>query len=210
LRFPKKYFQKNLANKKADFKVKIINVYQREIQESNNDFAQSMGFESMTKLNKKLEENIKKDKENKEEQRWEREIIEYIIQKSKLEDLPEKLIHNETHKMIHELEHNIQSQGMDMPGYLKSIKKNKDDLRKDFEPQAKERVNAALVLRQISKEEKIIIKDEEINKYINKQKEIYKDNKEALKNLNDNNYRIHIMNILANKKVINFVKSKVT
>ncbi len=209
LRFPKKYFQKNLANKKADFKVKIINVYQREIQESNNDFAQSMGFESMTKLNKKLGENIKKDKENKEEQRWEREIIEYIIQKSKLEDLPEKLIHNETHKMLHELEHSIQQQGMDMAGYLKSIKKTKENLEKDFKPQARERIKAALVLRQISQEEKIKVTDKEIDEYLQKQKEMYKDNKEALKNLNNPNYRLHILNILANKKVIEFIKSKI-
>ena len=210
LKFPDKYFKKYLAGKKADFKVKIINVYKREIPESNDGFAKSMGFESMAKLNKQLEDNIKKDKINKEEQRWEREIIEYVVKKSEIENLPETLINNETHKMIHELEHNIQSQGMDMSGYLKSIKKNKDDLKKDFKPQAKERVNAALILRQISKEENIIIKNKEIDEYINKQKEIHKDNKEALKNLNNSNYRIHIMNILANKKVINFIKSKVT
>ena len=210
LKFPDKYFKKELAGKKADFKIKIINVYKREIPKTNDNFAKNMGFENINKLKEQIENNIKKDKTNKEEQRWEREVIEYVVKKSEIENLPETLINNEAHKMIHELEHNIQNQGMDMPGYLKSIKKNKDDLRKDFEPQAKERVNAALVLRQISKEENIIIKDEEINEYINKQKEIYKDNKEALKNLNDNNYRIHIMNILANKKVINFIKSKVT
>ncbi len=210
LKFPDKYFKKELAGKKADFKIKIINVYKREIPKTNDNFAKNMGFENINKLKEQIENNIKKDKTNKEEQRWEREVIEYVVKKSEIENLPETLINNEAHKMIHELEHNIQNQGMDMPGYLKSIKKNKDDLRKDFEPQAKERVNAALVLRQISKEENIIIKDEEINEYINKQKEIYKDNKEALKKLNDNNYRIHIMNILANKKVINFIKSKVT
>ncbi len=210
LKFPNKYFKKNLAGKKADFKVKIINVYNREIPEANDHFAKTMGFENINKLNKQLEDNIKKDKVGKEEQRWEREIIKYIVKKSNLEDLPETLIHNEIHKMIHELEYNIQHQGMDMAGYLKSIKKTKEDLENDFKPQAKERVKAALILRQISQEEDIRIKDKEIDEYINKQKEIYKENKEALKNLTDSNYRIHIINILTNKKVINFIKSKVT
>jgi len=209
LKFPDKYFQKTLAGKKADFKVKIINVYQREIPESNDAFAKGMGFEGMDKLNKQLEKNIKKDKENKEQQRWEKEMIESIVKKSKVDDLPESLIHNETHKMIHELEHSIQHQGMDMAGYLKSIKKTKADLEKDFKPQAEQRIKAALVLRQISQEENIKIDDKEIDEYISKEKEMYKDNKEALKNLNDPNYRIHIMNILANKKVIEFIKSKI-
>ena len=134
--------------------------------------------------------------------------IEYIVQKSKINDLPNTLIHNETHKMIHELEHSIQQQGMDMAGYLKSIKKTKEDLEKDFKPQARERIKAALILRQISQEEKIKVTDKEIDEYLQKQKEMYKDNKEALKNLNNSNYRLHILNILANKKVIEFFGSK--
>jgi len=209
LKFPDKYFNKDLAGKKADFKVKIINVYKREISEINDELAKQMGFESLEKLEKQLEENIKTDKKGKEEQRWEREVIEHIVKKSKVDELPESLIHNETHKMIHELEGNIQQQGMDMAGYLKSIKKTKEDLEKDFKPQAKERIKAALVLRQISQEEKIDIDDKEVKEYIDKQKEIYKDNKEAMKNLEDEGYKIHVMNILANKKVVDFIKSKI-
>ncbi len=123
LKFPDKYFKKELAGKKADFKIKIINVYKREIPKTNDNFAKNMGFENINKLKEQIENNIKKDKTNKEEQRWEREVIEYVVKKSEIENLPETLINNEAHKMIHELEHNIQNQGMDMPGYLKSIKK---------------------------------------------------------------------------------------
>ena len=56
--------KKNLAGKKADFKIKIINVYKREIPKTNDNFAKNMGFENINKLKEQIENNIKKDKTN--------------------------------------------------------------------------------------------------------------------------------------------------
>ena len=55
------------------------------------------------------------------------------------------LIDSEIHKMIHELEHSVNGQGLDLAGYLKSINKTHDDLHTDFRAQAIERIKACLL-----------------------------------------------------------------
>jgi len=209
LKFPEKYFQKNLAGKEATFKVKALAVYQREMPKLDDEFAKVLGFDTLEKLKNQIKENISQDKQAKETQRLESEAILEIIKSSTIEDLPESLIHNEIHKMIHEMEHNITSQGMDMAGYLKSLNKTQEDLHKDFRPQAIDRVKAALVLRQISIEEKIGVDENEVEAELNKQKTMYKDNKEAIKNISLPAYKQHLINLMINQKVVKFISDKI-
>lgn len=132
LSFPKEYFQKNLAGKRATFKVKLLSVAERELPKLDDEFAKLMGMKTIDELKTQLSNNIKQDKESKEKQRVEGEAIQAIVKQAKIEDVPEKLIDSEVHKMSHELEHSISQQGMDMAGYLKSIKKTQEDLKKRF------------------------------------------------------------------------------
>ncbi len=209
LKFPDKYFQQNLAGKLATFKVKVLNVYEREVPKLDDDYAKTIGFDTLEKLKTQLKENIIKDKEFKEKQRVENEAIQEIVKASTIADLPDPLIDSELHKMMHELEHNIKQQGMDIAGYLKSINKTEEDLKKDFKPQAITRIQAALVLRELSQAEKIEVSDNEIDMEVSKQKEFYKDNKEAIKNISQPNYRQHIANMLTNQKVIKLITDKI-
>ena len=209
LNFPKEYFKENLAGKLATFKVKLLSVANRELPKLDDELAKLMGMESMAKLKEQLSQNIKQDKEAKEKQRAEGEAIEAIVKQAKIEEIPEKLIDSEVHKMSHELEHSITQQGMDMAGYLKSINKTQEDLKKDFRPQAEERIKAALAMRQISQEEKIKIDDKEIDEEIKKETEKYKDNEEAMKNITHPNYRQHIANVITNQRIIDLIAQKV-
>lgn len=209
LKFPDNYFAKHLAGKLATFKVEVIGVYERELPKLDDGFAKTIGFESLNKLKEQLEQNITQDKEAKENQRVEGEAIAAIVKASTIEDIPDNLIDSEVHKMSHELEHSIMQQGMDMAGYLKSINKTQEDLKKDFRPQALERIKAALVLRQLAQEEKLSIDDKEIDEELNKQKQMYQDNPEALKNIEAPNYRQYLANMLTNQKVIKFITDKI-
>ena len=209
LKFPAKYFQNNLAGKIATFKVKILQVFERELPKIDDGFAKSMGFDNLAKLKKQLTDNITQDKQAKEKQRVEGEAIREVVKACEFGDIPEVLVDNEIHKMIHELEHNITSQGMDMAGYLKSINKTHDDLHKDFREQAIERVRAALVLRQLAIEEKIKIDDKEVEAEIAKQKEAYKDNKQVLQNIANPGHKQHMANLMTNQKIVELIAKNI-
>jgi len=96
-----------------------------------------------------------------------------------------------------------------LAGYLKSIKKSPEDLDKDFRPQAIERLKAALVLRKLVEEEKIVIDEKDIDEEIKKQEMTHQGNEQALKDIKTPNYRQYLGNALTNRKVIEFISKKI-
>jgi FKBP-type peptidyl-prolyl cis-trans isomerase (trigger factor) len=54
--------------------------------------------------------------------------------------------------MIHELEAQVQGMGMQLDQYLEQMKKTREDLERDWKPQAEKRLKAALALEQVAKD----------------------------------------------------------
>ncbi|MDP2684285.1 MAG: trigger factor [bacterium] len=209
LKFPKEYHRQDIAGRPAEFKIKVNEVYEIEKPELNDEFAKTVGqFENFEALNKQIKENIKLEKTNKEKQRFELALIDQIITKSKFGEIPDILLEYELDKMLHELEHEVTHQGMKFEDYLKSIKKSKEELRKEFRSQAEKRVKSALALRKIGNEEKIEVLDEEIDKEIEVAKQTYKDQPDQLKQFASEEYKDYIKNILRSRKVFEFLEKQ--
>jgi len=207
LNFPKDYHKKDLSGKLAEFKVKMRAVYKIELPALDDNLAKQVGeFKTFEDMRGKIEESIKKESERKEEQRFELEILDEIIKKSKFEEIPDLLIEAEKEKMIGELEQDIQKQGMKFDDYLQSIKKTRDQLKKEFLEPAEKRIKTALVLRHIAKEEKIKVEEKEIDQEIKKTLEIYKNNLEIKKQVELPEYRYYLANVLTSQKTMEFLK----
>jgi len=208
LKFPKEYHRKDLAGRPAEFKVKVNEVFEVDRPELNDDFAKMIGqFDNFAALEKQISANVKLEKENKEKQRLELSLIDQLLAKSKFGDIPKVLMEYELDKMLHELDHEVTNQGMKFEDYLSSIKKSKEDLRKEFRPQAEKRVKTALALREIGNKEKITVSDEEVEKEVAGAKEMYKNNPDQLKQFESQEYKDYIKNILRSRKVFEFLMS---
>jgi trigger factor len=208
LNFPKNYHKKDLSGKLAEFKVKMRAVYKIELPPLDDNLAKQVGqFKTFEEMGQKIEESIRKESESKEEQRFELEIIDEIIKKSKFEEIPDILIEAEKDKTLAELEQDIQRQGMKFEDYLQSLKKSKDELRKGFLEPAEKRIKTALVLRHIAKEEKIKVEDKEIDQEIKKTLETYKNDPEIKKQVELPEYRYYLANVLTSQKTMEFLKS---
>ena len=208
LNFPKDYHKKDLAGKLAEFKVKMRAVYKIELPALDDNFARQVGqFKSFEELRQKIEESIKKESTNKEEQRFELEILDEIIKKSKFEEIPDILIEAEKDKILTELEQDVKKQGMKFDDYLQSLKKSKEELKKEFLEPAEKRIKTALVLKHIAKEEKIKIEDKEIDQEIKKTLEMYQNNSEIKKQIELSEYRYYLANVLTSQKTMDFLKN---
>jgi len=209
LKFPKEYHRKDLAGKPVDFKVKIKNVLEIEKPNLDDNFAKTVGkFEKLDDLRQQIEKNNQQEKTIKEQQRLELAIIEQLIKKSTFDEVPDILVESELHKMLHELEHEVTGQGMKFEDYLSNIKKSKEDLQKEFQPQAVKRVKTALVLRKIAEVENINVSDEDINNEVERNKQQYQNNPEVLKKIGTEEYRNYLRSILRSQKVFEFLKGK--
>lgn len=207
LKFPKDY-KNNLAEKEAEFTVKLLAVKERKLPELNDDFAKSLGQKDLAELKKILKQNVEAEAKQKEEQRAEIEMLQSLVNKSKFGPIPESLIENEIHRMTHELEDDLQMRGVKYSDYLNSLGKSEEEFKKELRPKAEERVKTALVSREIALQENIKASDEEINKEIDLAKAQYQNNPEVLKNLERSDYKEYIANVLTNRKVIEWLKKK--
>ncbi|OGY83276.1 MAG: trigger factor [Candidatus Kerfeldbacteria bacterium RIFCSPHIGHO2_12_FULL_48_17] len=209
LKFPKEYHEKNLAGKQATFKVNVHDVYEIELPEMNDEWAKSLGmFKTFTEMKEAIAANLRREKEGKVRQKFEQTLIEEAVKKTKFGDLPENLVKSETDRMLHELERDLTKQGGKFDDYLTAIKKSREDLQKDFVPQAEKRMKASLVLAEVAKKENIQATMEEVAREREAAKLMYKDQPQLLSQLESADYERYIRSTLTNQKVVAFLADK--
>ncbi|MFH1171897.1 MAG: trigger factor [bacterium] len=206
VRFPKDYATAHLADRIVDFDVTMRAVYAVALPPLNDAFATSLGkFADLAALKKQLRKNIEEEKEKKERERYELALLEKIADISTFGELPDRLLDGETEKMLEELRHDLEAQGMVFDQYLESIKKTAVDLKKEFRPRAERRVRTALVTRAIAEKEHIDVSDQEVQKEIEETRRVYQGNTEMERNLASPEYARFLKNVLTTKRVTEFL-----
>jgi len=206
LDFPEEHYQKHLAGKKVDVKVKVKDVFERQLPDLSDELAKKLGQESIAKLRELVRNNMLEEEKKKTDQKVEIEILEQLIEKSKIDDIPEVLIDAERQKMFYELKNDLEKNGVEISQYLADIKKTEEELFNDFKKQATKRAQAALISRQTALDHNIVVADDEIGRELEAMKEMYKTNKEYTDNLKKPEVRDSIATSMQNRKVMLFLK----
>lgn len=168
LPFPEEYHEKSLAGKDATFKVKVNVVEERRLPEMNDEFAQSLGkFETLEALKKSIREGMEHEAKHKQKDEHRGEITDAVVSGVEV-DIPDVLVEHEVEQMLGNFEAQIQTMGMEMDTYLAQIKKTREDLEKEWRPQAEKRVKANFSLREIAKDQEIKPEAAEIEEEMNK------------------------------------------
>ena len=210
LDYPENFYDQKLAGKNIDFKIKINSIYQIELPPLDDSFAQSLGnFKNLTELKKQLKSNLEKERQIKEEERLELEILEKSIELSIFEEIPEILLIEEKEKMLSELERSLEIANLKLDDYLLHLKKTKDDLKKEFTPQAEKRVKTVLMIRKIVKEHNLSIEEGKLNQEINRLINYYKYDTEIQRNIRTDEFRNYLRNVILNRKAIDWLKKQV-
>jgi trigger factor len=201
LTFPADYHAKDLAGKPATFDVKLVSVQEREIPEINDAFAQSLGkFKDLAELKENFRSGMLEEKKVQAEEAHRTGMIEALVAASEAE-LPEVLVHDELHKMMHEFEGQIQGMGMDFEEYLKGMGKTREDLEKDWHGQAEKRLLASLALEKVAREREIEASPEEIEAEMNKTMQYYRNVKDMEKNIDLERLYTFVKGKLQNERV---------
>jgi len=205
--FPKDYGRKDLANRDVQFKAKVHKVLEVEKPELTDDLAKKFGnFKNVDDLKKQIEVNLLEDVKKKEQERFELALIKELIKKNGFDPIPQAMLDDEIERMIAELESSVTQQGGKFDDYLKSIKKTKEDLKKEFIPRATERIQTALLLREIAEKHNLQAKEEAIREVIAHEKEHHAQNPDTIKQLDSPQYFRHVANVLTSQNVINYLK----
>ena len=208
LKFPENHFQKELAGKEINFKVKMNSVKNVELPEITDDWIKSLGnFENLAALKTNIAKSIKKEKEIEEILRVRQEILEKIAENSKFE-VPESLIDLEKNRILNNLKNKV-SETFKIPfeEYLNKIKKTEKDLRESFTEEAQKTIKNHLVLDEIAKKEKIEVSQEETD---NEANNILKNLPiEKTKELDPEKLKLYIKDEIKKEKALKFLESLV-
>lgn len=198
LDLPKDFRNKQIAGKKVDFKVTVNDVLQRDLPKLDDEFAKSLGqFEDLAALEKNIKEGMLNEKEGAEQERFRIALISKIAKESEME-VPDIMIEAELEKMIHELQHDVEHQGMEFDKYLEHIKKTREDLMDELREKAIERVKIALVMREIGKTEKVEVSAEEL---ATREREVLEKLGGQSNNVDTERLHSYTENIITNEKV---------
>lgn len=152
---PEDYPDQNLRRKKMDFEAKIKAVFNRELPEANDTFAQTLGpkLKTIADARENIADGLRLEKETKERDRTRARMLEEIIGASKA-DIPRILIDRTLDGLIEEAKQMSEAGGVPAP----------DDagLRSKLEERARSRVMSHLVIYGIAKKEQLELKEEEL------------------------------------------------
>ncbi len=201
LPFPENHVQKMLAGHEAEFEITIKEIFHLEPPALDDAFAVSLGMKDFSALKEAIVHNMKEEKVREEDGRQEREMLELVAKKSQFEEIPDLLLNEEINKMIGELKHGVESQGLEFDTYVSNLKKTLVELKMDLTPQALMRIKVALVMRAVAVQEKIEVEEKEIDVELDRIAERYED-KETKVRIYAPEHREYIEQILRNRKVI--------
>lgn len=165
--YPQESNYDKLRGKEVEFLAKIENVKSLTLPELNDAFAQTVGeFENVAKLRESIKEQLQNRAIAEYEQGYFDELIEMLIKKATIKYPPQVLEHEMEHVEEH-VKEDLAKQRMELDTYLKTLKKERSTwLEEEIKPAARKRLERSLVLDKLAKEEKVEIKNEDLqNEY---------------------------------------------
>jgi trigger factor len=189
---PENFPEKELVNKAAKFKCKILNVKNPEELKIDDNFAKNLGAKDLNDLKTLISKQINDEYKNSLDQLSKNQILKEI-EKIKVDEIPENLIEEEV---------KILSQGMDEA----EAKKNKAK----FTETAKTRIKTGLILNEFGEQNKIQVSEQEIQAEVQKQlrmmpgqekmvMDFYQKNPSAVASLRGTVYEEKILNLIKEK-----------
>lgn len=138
--------------KKVHFKVKIHDVKKVILPPADDELAKKFQKNTLDALKKALYDDILKQKEAAQKKEEENQIIDALLEMTKLE-APETLVEREVNRMISDLRERASTLGVPFEQYLAQIKHTEEDLRQGLREQAEKTVKTGLILGEIAKRE---------------------------------------------------------
>lgn len=184
LTFPEDYHSDDLKGQAVVFKVKVNEVKETIVPELNKDFYEDLGMEGIEdeeSLRKQVEENIVARKERDAENKYIDDLLKAAIDNMEVE-VPEVMVDEETHRMIHQYEDNLKMQGLTLEQFYQFTNSDEAALRDQMKEEALNRVKSRLLLEEIAKVEKIEISDKDVDKEASSLAEKYGMTKEEFLN----------------------------
>lgn len=166
--FPENHHRAELRGRRVEFHVRMRAIQRRILPALDDRFAQGLGkFATLAELKQQLKANVRSEREDREQQRYQQELLDQVMEGSTYGEFPSELLERELDLMLGELQEGVAAMRLPFDTYLAQVKKTRAELRDGLRPQALRRIRAGLTLRALSRREGVSAKPEEVEEEVN-------------------------------------------
>jgi trigger factor len=207
---PKDVKDKKIVGKEIVYKVKVIEIKEKELPELNEDFVKTMGnYKTLDDFKKDIKDKLEKQVEMVNKNNYERKLLGEVTDICEVK-VPKVLIEREMEYMIKSLEDDLKSKDLSLKDYYKSIKTNEEKVKKEYGIVAEKRIKQELVLDKISQVENLQVTEKEVKDKIKTlAKEMKQDPLKVEATLKKNNNLDGLKESIKREKVINFLNKQI-
>ena len=156
--FPEEYGNAELAGKPSVFEVTVHEVSAPKDAEINEEFATSLGMESLEKLREAIRDQIGNDYSQMSRGHLKKDLLDQLSDGHSFE-LPPSMVSLEFEQIWQQFQNELEQQGQKMD----DLDESQDDLRAEYKEIAERRVRTGLVLAEVGSKNEINVTQEELN-----------------------------------------------
>ncbi len=163
--FPEEYGDDRYAGKAAVFKTELLAISSQELPEIDDELAKDVSeFDTIAELRADIENKLKESAKQQAETQFENAIFDTVVAGTDAV-IPQVLYDRRIYQRVREFENQLQQQYGDLKleEYLQLTGMTMDQLRDEYEPQAKKEVTLRLALEKIADTEDIQVSDAELD-----------------------------------------------
>jgi trigger factor len=201
--FPEGYFNSKLENLDILFDVTLNEIREEILPEINDDLAKNLGtFSTLEELKNKIRENLTQGYDKRVEQELNEQIFTALIAKIQFE-VPEIMVELELENIIADAERSFSYHNTT----LEALGLSREILSEKYRDTAEKQIKRHLILDKIIEQEKLALKDEELEEGYKKMAESFNQPVEEIKKFyRQNNDKLdYFRHTLLEKSAINLI-----
>jgi len=164
LEFPKDYV-KDLAGKKVKFDVTVHEIKTRKLPELGEEFYKDLGYDDMkteADFRKEVEKVLVERKQKELDDKFIDDCLEKAANNMKVE-INDEIIDDEIHRMIHDVEHKLQMQGLSIEQYYEFTGLTHEKMHEQMHDEAVKRIKYRYLIEAVADAEKIDFTQKEVD-----------------------------------------------
>ncbi len=159
--FPEDYHE-DLAGKAVVFKVKVLEVKEKEEPVVDDEFAKDVSeFETLEEFKKSLADKLRERRETQAKRDYEDAAIRLVVENMEAE-IPEAMVEYQADRLLDNYARRITAQGIPFENYLQMMGMTMEDMKKNAAESAGELVRRELALHAVAEAENLAVTDEEL------------------------------------------------
>jgi trigger factor len=204
--FPADFVTPQLAGKKGEYQVEVVEVKERKLPELNDALAAQYGAENLEKLREGVRQDLQNELNAKNKRSVRNQIVRALLDRVHFE-LPDVMVQHETRNVVYDIVSENQQRGI--PSEM--LEQQKDQIYSAANQSAKERVKIAFIFQKIAAKEGIRTQKEDLNARVVMLAQSYKmAPAKFLKELEKRDGLPEIVQQIVHEKVIDFLEDNAT